>query len=207
VANSEDIRWVLFDLGGVFVAASAGDVARRVAQELGVPRRRLLDAAGSYLPAVTRGEITLRQAYSGLVDDLGTAVSPDQVLDVHLAEFRRQCSEHDPQAVDLARRLRQEFRVACLTNTEPEVAEICRRSGLFDYFERAFTSVDLGLAKPDPEIYRVVAEDLGCPTGCIFFTDDRPENIEGARCAGMRAVQWRGVEDFEARLRSAASEA
>ena len=54
----------------------------------------------------------------------------------------------------------------------------------------------LGIAKPDAEIYRHAVQGLGVPAGEILFVDDREENIEAARAAGMVAVQYSGHKEF-----------
>jgi putative hydrolase of the HAD superfamily len=48
------------------------------------------------------------------------------------------------------------------------------------------------VAKPDPRIYRIAAERLEVETGDCLFVDDQPGFVEGARAAGMDAVQLGG---------------
>ena len=59
----------------------------------------------------------------------------------------------------------------------------------------------LGIAKPDPAIYRHAAEGLGVPAGDILFVDDKEENILAARNAGMVAVQYSSHEAFVEELK------
>jgi putative hydrolase of the HAD superfamily len=46
-----------------------------------------------------------------------------------------------------------------------------------------------GILKPDPRAYALAVEALGTPAGEIVFVDDMPWNIEGARRAGMIAIE------------------
>lgn len=46
-----------------------------------------------------------------------------------------------------------------------------------------------GVLKPDPQAYALAAEQLGAPPTDIVFVDDMPWNVEGARAAGMIALQ------------------
>ncbi len=46
-----------------------------------------------------------------------------------------------------------------------------------------------GVMKPDPRAFGQGAAALGLPAGQIVFLDDMPWNVEGARQAGMTAVQ------------------
>ena len=47
-----------------------------------------------------------------------------------------------------------------------------------------------GILKPDPRAYELCIEQLGLPAGACVFVDDQPRNVEGARRAGMRALQF-----------------
>ena len=42
--------------------------------------------------------------------------------------------------------------------------------------------------KPDPRIYEVVREKLGCAFGEILFIDDKPANVEAAKALGINAL-------------------
>jgi putative hydrolase of the HAD superfamily len=65
------------------------------------------------------------------------------------------------------------------------------RSGALDIFDARVLSGEVGLRKPQPEIYRVAAGRLDVePEECVFV-DDLPANVEGARAVGMAAVLHR----------------
>lgn len=51
-------------------------------------------------------------------------------------------------------------------------------------------------AKPDPAIYAYAARGLATEPSQILFIDDRAENIEAARAAGMQAIQYTSHETF-----------
>ena len=62
-------------------------------------------------------------------------------------------------------------------------------------------SGDVGLHKPQPEIYVLGAERLGVgPQACVFV-DDLRENVAGAEAVGMTAVLHRDPEATVAELR------
>lgn len=75
---------------------------------------------------------------------------------------------------------------------DPEALE-----GMFD---TVVISGDVGLHKPQPEIYRLAAERLGVePDECVFV-DDLRENVRGAEEVGMTAVLHRDTEETVSRL-------
>ena len=69
-------------------------------------------------------------------------------------------------------------------------------------FDRYYFSDEIGLVKPEREIFEYVISDLNVTPGRIAFFDDTPINVEGARQAGMNAYQTDGVDELGARLRT-----
>jgi putative hydrolase of the HAD superfamily len=61
-------------------------------------------------------------------------------------------------------------------------------------------SGEVGLRKPQPEIYRLAADRLGHRTDECVFVDDLAPNVRGAAAAGMVGVHHRDVEATVAEL-------
>ena len=67
-------------------------------------------------------------------------------------------------------------------------------------FDALVISGEVGLHKPQPEIYLLAAERVGtAPSACVFV-DDLRENCEGAESVGMTAILHRDPEATIARL-------
>jgi epoxide hydrolase-like predicted phosphatase len=63
---------------------------------------------------------------------------------------------------------------------------------LEELFDAVVISGDVGLHKPQPEIFHLGAERIGvAPEDCVFV-DDLRENCEGAEAVGMKAILHRG---------------
>ena len=63
-----------------------------------------------------------------------------------------------------------------------------------ELFDAVVISGDVGLHKPEPEIFHLGAERLGMPPAECVFVDDLRENCEGAEAVGMTAILHRGAE-------------
>ena len=61
---------------------------------------------------------------------------------------------------------------------------------VFDLFDDIVVSGAEGVAKPDTEIFQVLARRLGQPINGVFFVDDNQRNVDAARAAGMDAVRF-----------------
>jgi len=90
--------------------------------------------------------------------------------------------------VDLVRRLRPRYKVSVLSNADMSLRGRLERDGLHGLFDDVVVSAEVGMAKPDPAIFRLAVERLGLtPAECVFV-DDWDDNVEAARAVGMRGV-------------------
>src|SRR3546814_6653213 len=69
---------------------------------------------------------------------------------------------------------------------------------LFD--DHVFCSAQFRLAKPDPAIFLQCLGQLGATPAQALFIDDKAENAEGARRAGLRAHHYTGMPALQAWL-------
>lgn len=61
--------------------------------------------------------------------------------------------------------------------------------GLLDHAEVAVFSVEHGVRKPNPEIYRIALRTLSVEPGEVVFVGDRVrEDVRGPQSLGMRSV-------------------
>lgn len=67
-------------------------------------------------------------------------------------------------------------------------------------FDRAYVSGEMGVIKPDPQIYAMVEQDCGLPPQSLLFTDDRADNITAAARRGWRTHQFETWQGWAARL-------
>ncbi len=74
------------------------------------------------------------------------------------------------------------------------------RDQLAELFDEVVISADVGLHKPEPEIFALAAERSGVPPAECVFVDDLRENCAGAEAAGMTAILHRGAERTLAEL-------
>jgi len=74
------------------------------------------------------------------------------------------------------------------------------RSMLTKLFDAVVISAEVGLHKPQPEIYLLASKRLAVePERCVFV-DDLRENCAGAEAVGMTAILHRDVADTVARM-------
>jgi HAD superfamily hydrolase (TIGR01509 family) len=200
VTGDRPIRAVILDVGGILEPLVDEVLVRELAEMLETSTERLRERRTAEAIALAEGRLTLRDFYARLVTDGGGPADPDLVVSRHLAVYRAAATPVDARVLGLIRDLRRHHVVACLSNTEVEIARLNRERGLFRPFDRAFLSTELGLHKPDRAIFARVLEELGCAASEAVFTDDNLENTLGARAVGMHAIHYRDFEGFSRQL-------
>lgn len=95
--------------------------------------------------------------------------------------------------VDYIKKLKAsgEYKLSLLTNINldlmSEYIDFFKQNGLFDDM---VISSEVGLIKPDKKIFELTASRLGLNTNECVMIDDRMVNIDGAKSAGMKAIQF-----------------
>ena len=95
-------------------------------------------------------------------------------------------------------------RMGVLSNTNDAHWEYCVATYRFltSLFDFAALSFEIGAVKPDAKIYQAAADMAGVAPDEIFFTDDRADNVEGARAFGFDAVQFENPQQLARQLRA-----
>jgi putative hydrolase of the HAD superfamily len=90
-------------------------------------------------------------------------------------------------AVPLIKTLKRRFKVGVVSNGLPDVQyRKLETLGLRDAFACIVLSEEIGIRKPDPEIFRRTADLLGVPPStCLYVGDSYDSDIVGAKAAGM----------------------
>jgi len=96
-----------------------------------------------------------------------------------------------PEVLEVLEALRDRaIDLVVLSNWDARLHAVLDGSGLGEFLPRRFISAELGWEKPDPAIYRHVAEILRLPPSALLSVGDDPRNdVEGPRKAGWQAVQ------------------
>ena len=194
----EPIAAVLWDFGGV-VTSSPFDAFRRLEQERGLPVDfvRRVNSTNPHTNAwakMERGEIGTDEfdvLFREESTALGHPVGGADVLKLLSGEVR-------PKMVAAIRRLREDYRVACLTNNMaaghgPGMAQSPDRAKavaeVMELFHVVVESSKTGLRKPEPAFYLHACDRLGIQPSQAVFLDDLGINLKPAAAMGMRTIK------------------
>jgi putative hydrolase of the HAD superfamily len=107
----------------------------------------------------------------------------------------------DLQLLEYVEEVHQNFKTAILSNSNLGV--IYERIGdikLDKYFDEVVVSAEIGLVKPDPEIYKHTAEKLDLETSECIFIDDRKPFVDAATNIGMQGILYKGLASLKEQI-------
>lgn len=193
-----DVQAVLWDFGGV-ILSSPFEAFNRYEAELGLPRdfiRRVntVNPDHNSWARMERGEIdaeTFAAHFEAEARALGGALSGRRVIELLSGEVR-------PAMVEALKRVRDRYRVACITNNMPagqgpsmahDAARAAEVTQIMALFEHVVESSKLNMRKPDPRIYRHACALLEVPPEACVYLDDLGINLKPARAMGMATIK------------------
>ena len=98
----------------------------------------------------------------------------------------------DYELIEHIRALRRlSYKTGLLSNAFSDLREVVNLEWkIADAFDHMVISAEVQLMKPDERIYQLAISRLRVLPGEAVFVDDMLENVEGARAAGMHAIQF-----------------
>lgn len=192
------IRAILWDFGGVFTA-SPFDAFNRYEADRGLPKDFIrgvnaVNPETNAWAAFESSRISLAEfdrAFALESAAAGHTIPGRQVLELIGGDVR-------PRMVEVLKRLRPDYRVACLTNnmdagegpgmwrSEARAAEVAAVMALFDL---VIESSKEGIRKPDPRIYARACERLQTDPREVVYLDDLGINLKPAKALGMTTIK------------------
>jgi len=196
-------KGVIFDLGGVILPSPLKssfdwEVNHGFAKGsfFSVVKAKGKDGAWAKLE---RGELTLQQFYKPfsqeLTETLEKEVSEQQV-EKFMKNLDNAISIPNQDMLEAAKRIRKHgLKTAILTNNwKSEAFSPLLLQVLRDNFDEVVESCEVGVRKPDKQIYQLVLDKLDMPAGDVVFLDDLAGNIEAANKLGIDTIRVKEVE-------------
>jgi putative hydrolase of the HAD superfamily len=92
----------------------------------------------------------------------------------------------------------ENYRCLMISNMAGETYDMLVKDTFLEpYFERVILSGWINVNKPDEKIFQEAIRKMNVPAQEILFLDDLPHNVEGARKAGLCAIQFTDCSSLE----------
>lgn len=187
--QTDSIKAIVFDMGGVFVQTKNKNPRAQLAQRLGLSYEELSEV-------VFQSE-SARLATAGALEESAHwafIASCFNLNDEQLQMFWDEFWDGDFLDQDLfefAKELKKTYTLGLLSNAWSGARGLLtRRFGFLDIFDVSVFSAEVKMAKPDPEFYQWMLDALQVNSGETIFVDDFIENILAARELGFNAVHF-----------------
>jgi putative hydrolase of the HAD superfamily len=193
---ADRIQAVIFDYGGVLCFHPEEEQITRAAAVCGVEPAAFVRALWTDRLVYDGGQPP-QEYWSNVAKLLGRTF--DEAMISQMVECEIEFwGRLDTRVLDWIMQLRdQKVQVGILSNLpSPLGARLRQRNGFLDHFDHITFSFELGMIKPQRGIYEHAVRGLNLRPENTLFLDDRPENIEGARQAGLQAELYTTWEDF-----------
>lgn len=146
------------------------------------------------------GNIDFAESIRYVCEKCGTGVDDTalSIITEKRVSTKSVCFEYvDPDVFGLLDELKARgIKLAIVSNCSSEEVWIIRQSRIYPYFDEVILSYEVRMQKPDRRIYETAAERLGVsPDECVFVGDGGSHELQGARSAGMTAVQAKWYTD------------
>lgn len=185
------IEAVLFDMGGVLVELGPFDEALGLSNEMSSDEFWASWLASPAVRDLESGRCSVERFADELVIEFGLAHTQGELIE----QFTNIPLGLFPGAAELVASVPDQMVTGVLSNTNPihwegqQDAEIIR-----ELCQRQYLSYELGMTKPDRDIFDHVIQDLGIEPARVLFIDDSPANVSGAKDAGLMAEVAKGPE-------------
>ena len=200
---------MIFDLDGTLVqterlkAQSYADAAAELC-EWSINEQDVIDAFVDVV-GLSRREVAthlvdrfnLTQEAMALAPSLGVTTAWQAYVQLRLRYYEDMISDpavilsntwpHNIELLELARRTRCKTALATMSHCE-QATLVLDTLQLKEQFDFVATRDDVSNGKPDPEIYQLVAAELGSdPSECLVI-EDSPAGVKAAHAAGMSCI-------------------
>jgi HAD superfamily hydrolase (TIGR01509 family) len=190
-------KYILFDLGGIFIPDNTKLLNRAIAAHVGIPEGEMANRWTKALPELFTGRMKIIDFYE---NQFGGSFDPRVLLQMHLDIYTRGF-QIDSSMLDLLQRLNLSHTTACLTNTEIEVSNVNSELGLYTHFQYKFLSVEMHMMKPNEDIFMSAVQKLNAPVKDIIFIDDKEENINTGSLLGLKTILFESADKTKEMLR------
>jgi len=202
MALNQNITTIIFDFGGVIINLDLPQCIQNFIN-LGVPDvEKYLSNFGQsgFFLKWEKGEIGIEE-FRDEIRKIAINDLTDEQIDNAWCSFLTDIPEYK---IELLKKLRTKYKLLLLSNSNPLHIEVSAEgefkkygSKISDFFDSCYYSYNIGLTKPNEEIFEYVLNDSNGKAGECLFIDDGKKNIETAERMGFATKLTHQEEDLE----------
>jgi putative hydrolase of the HAD superfamily len=190
---------VIFDYGRVLSTSPSHEELAALATLSGVSESAFFELYSNTRDHYDRGHSDYKQHWHRFAEVAEVRI-PSETVERIVAMESKIWTQVNTEALNLALEIKARgVKIAILSNMPFDLLEELRRKcDWLDEFDVLTWSCELGVIKPDVEIYHACLTALDCEPSRSLFFDDRPRNVEGAKQIGIDAHVFESVAQARA---------
>ncbi|WKZ25282.1 MAG: HAD-IA family hydrolase [bacterium] len=195
------IKNIVLDFGGVVLTDDDVGVLfdnKEIKERYGVSDQVLHDAWVKYWHEVGEGRMTIFQFYDNFQKEISGKV--DGGLSIELFKiYKSRTRTLEPY--DILPNLKRKYKILALTNIFKEGYEFKREKyGLDNFFEMIIASCEVGVSKPNQDIFQILLDRSKIIPEESLFVDDREKNTVQASKMGFNTLLYDNFTNFKEKL-------
>jgi putative hydrolase of the HAD superfamily len=200
---------VVFDYGEVISVAPTDEDRTALLRVAGIDDNgadAFWEAYWAHRDGLDEGTLAITDYWRGVANELDVQWSDALIHHIWATDFRGWLSV-EPATLEILVDLQEGgTRMALLSNAGRDFGSFFRHGSLGPLFEQFFVSGELGMIKPNAEIFLRVVTELGITAQQMVFIDNREVNVRGAEAIGARGHVFVGASDLRDYLMNIADE-
>ena len=207
----EKIKSIIFDLGNVVLPIVKCNVYEAIQKASKIPGLEHILKNGINTNMSPQGQDLITRYEKGIStvqfwNSMAKQLKEPSLKDKNLIEKIEEiwCSTFqkiDEHMLELINNLKNKYNLVILSNIiAPHKDYILKNYSLNDLFDYIFLSCDLGMKKPEKEIFEFVLSKINAKPYEAIFIDDKEENIKTAKELGINAFLFSSVNDLKNKL-------
>jgi len=196
----KSIKAIIFDLGAVLLNINYQNTINAFSK-LGVKNASTFyskKVQANLFNQIETGDITTEKFLSGLQKETNNA-SINQVSEA----WNAMLLDLPENRLTLIQSLKNKYSIYLLSNTNTiHIDAFKKKLGnikwikFCDLFDKMYLSYEVGLRKPNADIFEYILDKQNLEPGEVFFIDDSPEHIEGANKLGIKTHHLKNGEEI-----------
>jgi putative hydrolase of the HAD superfamily len=189
------IKVIFFDFGGTYAAGTVRTFVENGCSILGISASKFRADNVLFDPAYNKGQITIQEFFKRY---FGIPISKEQMEELIAAW--KSTWKPEPEMIELVNRLKKKYRLGILSNSDPVNFKMGTEKGWYQPFDFLVMSHELGITKPEKEIYLYAIQKAECKAEEILFIDDQKACLKTAKELGMKTIWFRSIAQLKKEL-------
>jgi len=191
------IRALVLDFGGVISLPQRSENVYNILQTLNLEHDEFMPVYLNQRRDFDQGQIRVKQFWLNVLGELGLESKTVNIPYLIREDITSWTIINDLMIQFVSENRDKFYKIALLSNMPIEVLEYMRKEFQWlELFDETVFSCEVGVNKPDSEIYKTCLNALNIPADDCLFVDDALENVRAALALDMHAIQFGTFSDF-----------